>query len=188
MPPTHLSISAPPTLRALSLVARARGDRADAGARIRASGNRTPSEAIAFDDLPRGPSQCRDALGRLRLPGNDRAVARGARRAAAKTGKAGVKRRLAPLCAGAPCRSGQPVGRHGGRRPAGFLEGETTRATTIPAMGHGLEPEISRRLLLDFPGDETMRISNEAIYQALYIQGRGPGREAVEIPSLRPRS
>jgi IS30 family transposase len=33
--------------------------------------------------------------------------------------------------------------------------------------------QISNRLRLDFPDDETMRISHEAIYQALFIQGRG---------------
>jgi IS30 family transposase len=33
--------------------------------------------------------------------------------------------------------------------------------------------QISRRLIVDFPHDEDMRISHEAIYQALYIQGRG---------------
>ena len=33
--------------------------------------------------------------------------------------------------------------------------------------------QISRRLVLDFPDDVDMRISHEAIYQALYIQGRG---------------
>ena len=33
--------------------------------------------------------------------------------------------------------------------------------------------QIAQRLRLDFPGDTTMRISHEAIYQALYIQGRG---------------
>lgn len=33
--------------------------------------------------------------------------------------------------------------------------------------------QIARRLLLDFPDDPTMRISHEAIYQALYIEGRG---------------
>ncbi len=38
----------------------------------------------------------------------------------------------------------------------------------------GWSPEqISRRLQVDFPDDESMRISHEAIYQALYIQGRG---------------
>jgi IS30 family transposase len=33
--------------------------------------------------------------------------------------------------------------------------------------------QISNRLCLDFPDDESMRISHEAIYQALFIQGRG---------------
>ncbi|MTE16661.1 IS30 family transposase [Nocardia sp. CT2-14] len=33
--------------------------------------------------------------------------------------------------------------------------------------------QISRRLRIDFPDDESMRISHEAIYQALYIDGRG---------------
>ncbi len=33
--------------------------------------------------------------------------------------------------------------------------------------------QIAQRLKVDFPEDSTMRISHEAIYQALYIQGRG---------------
>ena len=33
--------------------------------------------------------------------------------------------------------------------------------------------QISQRLKLDFPDDESMRISHEAIYQSLFIQGRG---------------
>src|SRR3954471_10526216 len=33
--------------------------------------------------------------------------------------------------------------------------------------------QIARRLLVDFPDDTDMRISHEAIYQALYIEGRG---------------
>lgn len=39
---------------------------------------------------------------------------------------------------------------------------------------NGWSPEqIANRLPVDFPDDESMRISHEAIYQALYIQGRG---------------
>lgn len=33
--------------------------------------------------------------------------------------------------------------------------------------------QIANRLLIDYPDDESMRISYETIYQALYIQGRG---------------
>ncbi|MFL9911343.1 IS30 family transposase [Paraburkholderia fungorum] len=39
--------------------------------------------------------------------------------------------------------------------------------------------QISRRLRLDFPDDESMQISHEAIYQALYIQGRGALRREL---------
>ncbi|WP_430595769.1 IS30 family transposase [Isoptericola sp. QY 916] len=33
--------------------------------------------------------------------------------------------------------------------------------------------QVSRRLRVEFPDDDQMRISHEAIYQALYVQGRG---------------
>jgi len=33
--------------------------------------------------------------------------------------------------------------------------------------------QIANRITLDFPDDESMRISHEAIYQSLYIEGRG---------------
>jgi IS30 family transposase len=57
--------------------------------------------------------------------------------------------------------------------------------------------QISRRLRLDFPENETMRISHEAIYQALYVQGRGALRReltaclrtgrALRVPRARTR-
>ena len=39
--------------------------------------------------------------------------------------------------------------------------------------------QISNRLRFDFPYDESMRISHEAIYQALYVQGRGALRREL---------
>jgi IS30 family transposase len=39
--------------------------------------------------------------------------------------------------------------------------------------------QIACRLPLDFPDDEEMRISHEAIYQALYVQGRGALRREL---------
>lgn len=57
--------------------------------------------------------------------------------------------------------------------------------------------QIAQRLRLDFPGDDTMRISHEAIYQALYVQGRGALRReltaclrtgrALRVPRARSR-
>src|SRR6478735_7161847 len=39
--------------------------------------------------------------------------------------------------------------------------------------------QLARRLPIDFPDDETMRISHEAIYQALFVQGRGALRREL---------
>jgi len=48
--------------------------------------------------------------------------------------------------------------------------------------------QIARRLPIDFPDDDTMRISHEAIYQALFVQGRGTlGRELTACLRNRTR-
>ena len=39
--------------------------------------------------------------------------------------------------------------------------------------------QISHRLQVDFPDDASMRVSHEAIYQALYVQGRGALRREL---------
>ncbi|MCA1677844.1 MAG: IS30 family transposase [Actinobacteria bacterium] len=41
--------------------------------------------------------------------------------------------------------------------------------------------QISNRLRLDFPDDESMRVSHEAIYQSLYVQGRGALRRELTV-------
>ena len=74
------------------------------------------------------------------------------------------------------------------------LAGQITRPDGSPVPGPDISPwqgrrrvrrqdrrwarcwspeQIASRLPIDFPDDDTMRISHEAIYQALYIQGRG---------------
>lgn len=71
-------------------------------------------------------------------------------------------------------------------RPSGArVRGRTVRKDRRPGpcqdrrWTKAWSPEqIARRLPIDFPDDETMRISHEAIYQALFVQGRGAlGRE-----------
>src|SRR6266508_3400486 len=57
--------------------------------------------------------------------------------------------------------------------------------------------QIAHRLAVDFPDDASMRISHEAIYQALYVQGRGALRReltaclrtgrALRVPRARTR-
>ena len=57
--------------------------------------------------------------------------------------------------------------------------------------------QIANRLRVDFPDDESMRISHEAIYHALYVQGRGALRReltaclrtgrALRVPRARTR-
>jgi IS30 family transposase len=43
----------------------------------------------------------------------------------------------------------------------------------------GSPEQIAGRLRVDFPDDESMRVSHEAIYQSLYVQGRGALRREL---------
>ena len=46
---------------------------------------------------------------------------------------------------------------------------------------HWSPQQIARRLVADFPDDDQMRVSHEAIYQSLYVQGRGGLRRELTV-------
>jgi IS30 family transposase len=100
-----------------------------------------------------------------------------------------VQERLAGMVI-APTRAMVPVvpwkgRRHGRRQPRRWARAWSPE-------------QIARRLPRDFPDDESMRISHEAIYQALYVQGRGALRReltaclrtgrALRVPRARSRA
>jgi IS30 family transposase len=73
------------------------------------------------------------------------------------------------------------------RRPDGSVVGPRSagagdvrdRARTGAGDSAGSPEQISGRLRVDFPDDESMRVSHEAIYQSLYVQGRGALRREL---------
>jgi hypothetical protein len=80
--------------------------------------------------------------------------------------------------------------------PAVFWKGRRHGRRKDRRWANAWSPEqIARRLPVDFPDDETMRISHEAIYQALFVQGRGELRReltaclrtgrALQVPRAR---
>jgi IS30 family transposase len=97
-----------------------------------------------------------------------------------------VQKRLAGVIAGS---AGPAVPRWKGRRH-GRRQDRRWATSWSPE-------QIANRLVVDFPQDESMRISHEAIYQALYVQGRGALRRelvaclrtgrALRVPRARTR-
>jgi IS30 family transposase len=65
-------------------------------------------------------------------------------------------------------------------KPAKLAVCAELRAWVQQELEEDWSPEqISRRLVLEFPGDPEMRVSHETIYQALYVQGRGALRREL---------
>ena len=71
--------------------------------------------------------------------------------------------------------------------PDGAVHRAAARPPADRRWAKSWSPEqISNRLQVDFPDDESMRIWHEAIYQALYVQGRGALRAgAGRLPAHR---
>src|SRR4051794_26983415 len=164
---------------ALSVVRRAGGDRGPARTGLRDTRDRASTGSCAVDDLQgaateRGTPQ--RPLGISPSTAQTHADRRARRPKPAKLAlNPELRRYVQDRLAGEvqrPDRSvaGPQVGwrgrRHGPRKDRRW--------------GTSWSPEqIAGRLRVDFPDDESMRISHEAIYQSLYVQGRGALRREL---------
>ena len=97
-----------------------------------------------------------------------------------KADQACAQHGLAHLCGGETCR--RVVAPSGALVPGPAVpwKGRRHGPRKDRRWAKAWSPEqIARRLPIDFPDDKTMRISHEAIYQALFVQGRGALRREL---------
>ena len=130
---------------------------------------------LAVDDLERAAPQRGDPQWEARLPRLGRAVEGGSVRSTTEDREARGRRAAARVCAGAAFWPGSPARRDAVTGPeTARWNGRNKPRRQDRRWVNAWSPEqISHRLKVDFPDDESMRISHEAIYQALYVQGRG---------------
>ena len=195
MPPVTL---APLSGRYLSFASgrrsRSCARRSSGCARSPAASGRSPSTISR--ELRRNAATRSGAVG---LPGVDGAVACRAARPASEGGEAGREPRAARVRAGSAGRARSPAPDGGaGAGPEVRWIGRRHGRREDRRWAKAWSPEqIAHRLRVDFPDDESMRISHEAIYQALYVQGRGALRReltaclrtgrALRVPRARAR-
>ena len=198
MPPAALAPSSKPLSGRYPVVRGAGGDRALSRAGSGGTGGGPPTGAGGLDDLAGAAPQCRDARRWPGLPGDGGAVARRTGRPPAEASEAGGQCGTADICAGPAGRVVAPSGGAAVRGPVVPWKGRRQGRRKNRQWARAWSPQqIAQRLRLDFPGDERMRISHEAIYQALYVQGRGALRReltaclrtgrALRVPRARSR-
>ena len=133
------------------------------------------------DDLAGAAPQRRDPRRAPGVSGHDRAVAcragaPSARRSPSSLPTTRLREYVQERLAGEIT---APDGRRCRARRCGGSVGGTARRQDRRWAKSWSPEQISHRLRVDFPDDESMRISHEAIYQALYVQGRGALRREL---------
>ena len=157
----------------LSLVCRTGGNRPPSRARLFKAGGCSSAWAGSVDDLTGVAAQCCHSKRRPGVPRHNSAMARRTSRSSAKTGKACGECGLASLCGGA-------IGWH--RRHSEWhgrvLEGRRLGGGKIGG-GQRLETRADRSPTpVDFPDERPCALAR-AIYQALFVQGRGALRREL---------
>ena len=167
-------------LRPVSLVCGAGGDRALSCTGLLDAGGRSSARTGCVDDLPELRRNAATRSGGLEYRATtaqwhaERAARRPkpAKLALNATLRAYVEERLAGV--------GRRSKRRCRSRSGRVLERPSAWTAEDRRWASAWSPEqIARRLPVDFPDDETMRISHEAIYQALFVQGRGALRREL---------
>ena len=155
---------------------------------------------FTVDDLARVAPQCRHAQRRVlsiaRRPRSGTPIgARSVRRSRSSLPTSSCEATSRTV---SPARSSGPTGPRSPARRYGGSAGVTAAARIAAGGRRGALSRSRHRLRVDFPDDESMRISHEAIYQALYVQGRGALRReltaclrtgrALRVPRARSRA
>ena len=179
MPPSHLAPSAPPaTGRTCRWPSVSRSP--CCAPKIREFGDRAATWASCIDDLAGVAAQRCHSRWWLRLSRDHGTVACRSRRKASQACQTGDQCCATALCPRSAGRQGRHSRREGHRWSPGSLEGTRHGRRQHRRWSRAWSPEqIAHRLPIDFPDDTSMRISHEAIYQALYIQGRGALRREL---------
>ena len=156
----------------VSVIRRAKGDRSPAGRRRWCAGDSPPYRTKSLDGLTGADPQRCDPYWQAR---NRASVAQWKSELLARRPKPVMNPRLRQyvqdrLEGKIHDAQGRGVA---GPRQAAFIGRNKPHRSDRKWVNAWSPEQIANRLQVDFPDDQSMRVSHEAIYQALYIQGRG---------------